>query len=399
MSHVWEMQDYGVELNSPEVTLCSRCIYSSQVSGISFDDTGVCSFCRQIDLLSQKFGTGLPAGEMAWSKIVDKIQRKGAKRKYDCVIGVSGGTDSSFLLLLAKRHGLRPLAVHYDNTWNTAQAAMNIRSVTNALDIDLFTYVVNNLEVNDIKKSFLIAGIKEWEADTDMGYAQVLRSAAAKFRVSYILEGHSFTAEGISPIGDNYLDGGYVADVHRKYGTMKIATFPNLTFWRFLKWTLLHNQKFIRPLWYLHYSKENAKAELEATTGWRDYGGHHLENRASAFLHQVYLPKKFNIDFRYLTIAARVRAGIISRLEGLEAYNEEIVEDSQLYRYVCERLSLSMSELNGYLHGDQRSWRDFKNYKKRFELLRPIFFLLTKLDRVPPSFYQKYCFPMRVESR
>ncbi len=394
-----ELHDYGVELKMPEVTLCSRCIYSSQISGISFDINGVCNYCRQVDALSKKFGTGLPAGELAWNKIVEDIKRKGAKRKYDCVIGVSGGTDSSFLLLLAKKHGLRPLAVHYDNTWNTAKAAMNIRSVTNSLEIDLFTYVVNNLEVNDIKKSFLIAGIREWEADTDMGFAQVLRSAAAKFGVGYILEGHSFTAEGISPLGDNYLDGGYVADVHRKFGSMKMATFPNLTFWRFLRWTLLHKQKFIRPLWYLEYSKENAKAELEAATGWRDYGGHHLENRASAFLHQVYLPKKFNLDFRYLTIAARVRAGLISRNDGLAAYQEEIAEDVQLTQYVCERLGLSISELQGYLAGAKRSWRDFKTYKKRFEFLRPLFFLLTKLNRVPPSFYSKYCFPMRIESQ
>lgn len=381
------------------MTFCSRCIYSSEISGISFGANGVCNYCEQVDVLSRKFGTGLPSGEAEWKRIVQEIKSKGKGRRYDCVIGVSGGTDSSYLLLLAKKHGLRPLAVHYDNTWNTSRASMNIRAVTNSLEVDLYTYVVNNLEVNDIKKSFLIAGIREWEADTDMGFAQVLRSAASKFRIEYILEGHSFTAEGISPLGDNYLDGGYVADVHKRFGSRKMKTFPNLTFWRFLRWTLLHRQKFIRPLWYLEYSKEKAKAELEASTGWRDYGGHHLENRASAFLHQIYLPKKFNLDFRYLTIAARVRAGIISRSEGFAAYQEEIVEDAQLNRYVCERLGISMSELDAYLQGEARSWRDFKTYKKSFEFLRPLFFILSKLNRVPPSFYSKYCFPMKVESR
>jgi hypothetical protein len=379
--------------------VCSRCIYSDEISGVSFDENGVCNYCIQIDYLSKVHGTGLPEGRETWKTIVEEIKRKGRRKKYDCVIGVSGGTDSSYLLLLAKENGLRPLAVHYDNTWNTAQASMNIRSVTSSLGIDLYTHVVNNLEVNDMKRAFLLAGIKEWEADTDMGFAQVLRSAAAKFRVGYILEGHSFTAEGISPLGDNYMDGGYVADVHKKFGKVKMSTFPNLTFWRFLKWTILHQQKFIRPLWYLDYSKERAKADLEASTGWRDYGGHHLENRASAFLHQVYLPKKFNLDFRYLTIAAKVRAGIISRSAGLAAYQVEIAEDAQLQQYVCERLGLSMSDLHGYLEGEQRSWREFKTYKKRFEFLRPLFFVLSKFNRVPPSFYTKYCFPMKVESR
>jgi hypothetical protein len=352
----------------------------------------VCNYCHQIDALAKQFGTGLAQGDAAWKNIVQEIKRKGSRRKYDCIIGVSGGTDSSYLLLLAKKHGLRPLAVHYDNTWNSAQAAMNIRRVTTKLNIDLYTYVVNNNEVDDIKKSFLLAGVREFDADTDIAFVQVLRSTAAKFKIEYILEGHSFLAEGLSPVGDNYLDGGYVKDIQKIYGKYRPTTFPNLTFLRFMKWTLLFRQKFIRPLWYLSYSKEAAQAELAATTGWKDYGGHHLENRASAFAHKIYLPERFGIDYRFLALAAKVRSGLISRQDGIDSWNTPLAEDRELLEYVCSRLKINKAELQEIMSQPTRTWRDFRTYKRRFEILKPLFYILARQNRVPQSFYQKYCF-------
>ena len=153
-------------------------------------------------------------------------------------------------------------SVHYDNTWNSAVASINIQKVTKSLDVDLYTHVVNNVEVDDIKLSFLKSGVPEFDADTDIAFVQVLREAAAKFNIKYILEGHSFTEEGISPIGSNYLDGAYVNDIHKKYGSMKSKTFPNMTFCQFMKWIIFYRQKFIRPLWYINYSKNDAIEQL-----------------------------------------------------------------------------------------------------------------------------------------
>jgi hypothetical protein len=204
----------------PEIgsQICSRCIYDNRISNISFDKQGVCNYCHQVDNLADEYGTGMVKGKQLFTKIIEDIRNVGKKNIYDCIIGVSGGTDSSYLLLKAKEWKLRPLAVHYDNTWNSALATMNIKKVTSALDIDLFTYVVDNKEVDDIKKSFLLAGIAEFDADTDIAFVQVLRSTAAKYGIRYILEGHSFLTEGISPVGSNYLDGAYVADVHDRFG-------------------------------------------------------------------------------------------------------------------------------------------------------------------------------------
>jgi len=376
--------------------ICSRCIYDNRISNISFDKQGVCNYCHQVDNLADEYGTGMVKGEQLLAKIIEDIRNAGKKKKYDCIIGVSGGTDSSYLLLKAKEWKLRPLAVHYDNTWNSALATMNIKKVTSALDIDLFTYVVDNKEVDDIKKSFLLAGVAEFDADTDIAFVQVLRSTAAKYGIRYILEGHSFITEGLSPVGSNYFDGAYIADIHDRFGSKKRKTFPNLTFYHFMKWILVYRQKFIRPLWYINYSKETARQELTTKTGWQYYGGHHLENRASEFAHTVWLPKKFKIDLRNLTLAANVRRGVMDKKTALSLYNQTIVPQLGLIDYVKKRIDISDTQYQQIMTGPIRTWRNFYTYKKRFERLRPLFYLLAKANLVPTSFYLKYCFPEKI---
>lgn len=382
-------------MNHKEYKICSRCIYDSETPGIYFNENNLCNYCIQIDNLIDQFGTGKQKGEDTLNEIIAEVKKVGKKNKYDCVIGVSGGTDSSYLLLKALEWGLRPLAVHYDNTWNSAIATENIRKVTKSLNVDLYTYVVDNKEADDIFRAFLLAGVPEFDASTDIAFAQVLRSAAAKYKIKYILEGHSFIEEGVSPMGKNYFDGKYISDIHKKYGRLKMKTFPNLTFWNFLKWAVIYRQKFIRPLWYINYSKADAKKILEAKTGWKDYGGHHLENRSAAFFHMVYQPKKFNTDNRNWTLSALARSGKISREEALRIYHTPIGDVKELEDYVMKRLGLSVEAYNEIMQGEKRNFRDFKTYKRRFERLRPLFYVLAKANLVPTSFYIKYCFPFK----
>ncbi|MBL8344041.1 MAG: LPS biosynthesis protein [Rubrivivax sp.] len=362
---------------------------------IVFDAAGVCNYCHQVDKLKEQYGTGTSRGRQLLDDIFQGIKATGRGRKYDCVIGVSGGTDSSYLLSLAIESGLRPLAAHYDNTWNSAIATQNIRRLTAALGVDLYTHVVDNKEVDDIKRSFLLAGVPEFDADTDIGFVQVLRTAAARYGIKYILEGHSFVTEGISPVGGNYLDGGYVADIHRRYGRRPMRTFPNMPFWQFMKWALIYRQQFIRPLWYIDYSKERAREFLQEHMGWEYYGGHHLENRASTFAHTVWLPQRFGIDYRNLSISASVRRGAMDRDEAIEAYSKPVVPDPELIAYVCKRVGFSPEEYAACMNGPRRTFRDFRTYKKRFERLRPMFRILANANLVPMSFYLKYCFPIK----
>jgi hypothetical protein len=368
------------------------------VSGINFDSVGVCNYCHQVDELIEKFGTGTSAGKLEFEKIVNAIKTSHTRKKYDCIVGVSGGTDSSYVLLLAVKMGLRPLAVHYDNTWNSAIATMNINRVLSGLDVDLYTHVVANKEADDIFRAFFLSGVAEIEAATDLGYAYLLRKVAAKYSIKFILEGHSFVEEGITPLGRNYFDGRYIQAIHQQFGRRNIETYPLMTFSRFLKSALLDRVKFIRPLWYLKYSKEDAKTFLAEKFDWRYYGGHHLENRMTAFYHSVYLPQKFGSDMRNNTLAARVRNGTLSRAEAWKDYNTPPRIENELVSYFKKRLDLTDQLYDQTMCAPPKSWMEYPTYKKRFERLRPLFYMLAKANLVPMSFYLKYCFPTKVSA-
>ena len=343
-----------------------------------------------IDNLKEQYKTGTAEGEREFFEIVEQIKKEGKGKRYDCVVGVSGGTDSSFMIIKAVEWGLRPLAVHYDNTWNTAIATENIRKVLGKLKIDLYTHVVDNRESDDIFRSFFFANVPELDGATDLAIAETLYRAASKYNVKYILEGHSFMTEGVAPLGNVYFDGAYIKNIHEQFGTMKMKTYPLMDFWSFMKWILIKKIKKIRPLWYINYSKQEARNWLEKDFEWHYYGGHHLENRMTAFNHSVYFPQKFGIDLRSLSLGASARTGLITREEALEEYKKQPYIEPGLVDYFKKRLRLSDDVYEKVMKGPRKTYRNYKTYKKRFELLRPIFLILAKENLVPMSFYIKY---------
>lgn len=371
--------------------VCSRCIYDETLYKISFDEEGVCNYCRMIEGFKNEFMTGNVEGEQKLRNIINQIKKDGKGKKYDVVVGVSGGTDSSYMIAKTIEWGLRPLAVHYDNTWNTAIATENINKVLNKLGVDLYTHVVDNKESDDIFRSFFKAGVPELDGPTDIAYAETMYRAASKFGISYTFEGHSFIEEGISPLGTAYIDGGYIQDVHSKYGKVKMKTFPNMTFYKFLYWTIFKRIKKIRPLWYINYSKKDAQSYLFKEFGWEYYGGHHLENRMTAFNHSFYFPVKFGVDQRNNTLSALCRSGKITREQALAEYASPPHLEDNLLDYFKKRLEISDEDFDKVISGPSRSFRDFKTYKKKFERNRWLFFILYKLNLVYKSFYIKYC--------
>lgn len=389
----------NVSFLSNEFKICSRCIYDERVPGISFDLEGVCNYCHQIEALTELYGTGKEKGKKELDDIILKIKVSGKNKPYDVVVGVSGGTDSSYMIFLAKTWGLRPLAVHYDNTWNSAIATENIRKVLQKLNVDLYTHVVDNKESDDIFKSFFIAGVPEIEAPTDLGLAETMYRAAAKFGIKYVLEGHSFITEGISPLGKNYFDGMYIKSIHSLFGNRPMKTYPLMTFSKFIKWTVFYRIKKIRPFWYISYSKEDARAFLEKEFEWQYYGGHHLENRMTSFFHTIYSPEKFNADYRNNTLSALVRMGKMNREKAWEEYNDSRHIEPEIINYFKKRLGLTDEEFDAKMKERPRYWWEFSTYKRRFELLRPLFFILAKANLVPMSFYLKYCFPVKNERK
>jgi N-acetyl sugar amidotransferase len=373
--------------------VCSRCIYDERVAAIHFNSDGVCNYCLQIDHLKAQYRTGTPEGRRHLEAIVEEIKRSGHGRRYDCVIGVSGGTDSSYIVYLAKQWGLRPLAVHYDNTWNTAISTQNIRKVLGALDVDLFTHVVDNKEADDIFRAFFRAGVAEIDASTDLALAETMYRAAYRYGIKYVVEGHSFVTEGVTPVGRNYFDGQYIRSIHRRFGTRALKTYPLMTFSRFLWWSCVARIRKIRPFWYIDYSKEDARAFLEREYGWQYYGGHHLENRMTAFFHGIYAPQKFHSDFRNNSLSALVRNHSMRREDAWAEYSRPPQVEDELLAYFKKRLGLSDEEYERVMRTPPKDWQQYPTYKRRFERLRPLFALLAKHNLVPMSFYLKYCFP------
>lgn len=385
------MKEKGDKIINGELKSCSRCIYDETIPAIVFDEDGVCNYCKMIENLEAEYKTGTEEGEEKFRKIIQEIKTKGKNKKYDCAIGVSGGTDSSYIVLKAiKVWGLRPLAVHYDNTWNSAIATQNIRKALQKLNVDLYTYVVDNKESDSIFRACFMAGIPELDGPTDIAAPEIMYRACAQYGIKYILEGHTYKSEGVSPLGNMYIDGAYIKDVNDKFGKRSFKTFPNMTLFNFLKWIIFYRIKKIRPLWYIKYSKEEARAILEKELDWEYYGGHHLENRLSAFHHSYWNPVKFNLDQRNNSLGASVRSGLITRDDALKEYSTDPYLEPELLEYFKKRLDLTDEEFDTVIKSPNRNFREFRTYKKYFEFLRPLFYVLYKKNLVPKSFYIKY---------
>lgn len=369
---------------------CQRCAYDALTAGIVFDAKGVCNYCHQHDQLIAQYPGGRK-GESDFSQIVDKIKKAGKRKPYDVIVGVSGGCDSSYLITLAKDAGLRPLAVHFDNTWNSTIAVENISNLLEKLKVELWTYVVDNQEYDDLYLAMLKAGVSDIEAATDLALAVTLNTAASKFNIQYILEGHSFRSEGISPLGWMYMDAKYLYHVHKQFGQLpKLHTYPYMWLSLQFKWMLINRFKKVRPLWYLDYNKEEAKRKLSKDYGWQWYGGHHLENRITAFYHTYFLPRRFGIDQRANGFSALVRSGQMDRSQAIQQLETPPDCDLDLVDMIKKRWKLSEEDFLQLMTLPRKKYTDYKTYKKTFEKLKPVFYLMAKLELIPWSFYVKY---------
>jgi len=377
--------------NNQNIRLCSRCIYNATIPSISFDDEGVCNYCRQYDQMQQEYPTGVE-GKKILDAYVAQMKKDGKGKAYDVVIGISGGCDSSYLLHLAKNEfGLRVLAAHFDNTYNSRIAVENISIMLDKLGIDLYTHVVDNKEYQSIFKSFFKASVPEIDTPSDLALATVHYMAASKYGIKHIWEGHSFRTEGISPQGWFYMDAQYIKAIHEQFGDGKIKTLPMLWMSKWLWWMVVKKIKKFRPLYYMDYDKEAIKIFLADEYKWQWYGGHHMENRTAYFTNNYYLPKKFNIDLRYSEFSALIRSKQMTQEEGLKKIKEEKPFDKGILDEIKSRVGFSDMEWEGIMQLPPKHFTDYKTYKQTFERLRPFFYILYKRGYVTKSFYVKFC--------
>lgn len=370
--------------------VCTRCLLDTTLPSIRFDEHGVCQYCHSHDTLAAYYHKNCKI-RGAVDALVQKIRFSGRGREYDCIVGVSGGVDSSYTLYSVKKMGLRPLAVHFDNGWNTDEAVSNIKRMTGDLGVDLYTHVVNWQEFRSLQIAFLKASVPCVETPTDVGIHGALMRVAAREKVRYIIGGQSFFTEGTVPREWGYLDGRYICSVNKTFGTTSLITFPNLTVKDVLFYTFVKGIRQVPLLNYLDYDKKTAREELTRLFGWRPYGGNHHENIYSKFAFGWLLPRKFNIDKRKVYLSGPVRSGLMPRAEALKILSEPPDVPEDLIAYCIRKLELSRQEFDGIFNLPARSYRDYRTSDVFLRPLKGLVKAAVDWNLFTPVLYEKYC--------
>jgi N-acetyl sugar amidotransferase len=369
---------------------CSRCLVDDSVKGIEFDENGECTFCKIHDELEKKY----PLNENSKHKLnglIEKIKKEGKYKKYDCIVGISGGRDSTYTLYSAIKLGLRPLAVHFDNGWNSENAVSNIENLCKNLNVDLYTHVANWEEFKDLQKSFLKASVPDAEVPTDWVIFSVLFQQASKLNIKYIIHGHSFRTEGTTPLTWTYMDGKYVNSVHDKFGKLKLKSFPIMNLSQYLYYSFFKQIKQVRLLYYLPYNEEHILNMLKDEVGWFNYGGKHHESMYTGFFQSYILTRKFNIDKRKLHYSALIRSGQISKADGIENLKKDPYKGGEeTLNYCLKKLDFSEDEFNNIMNLPIKSFQDYDSYYRLIKRLEKPIKWATDIGLIPETVYRKY---------
>lgn len=349
--------------------ICANCIMDTTDSNIVFDDRGWCDYCNNFhqNILPNWHPDEIAAREL--EREVEAIKRHGRGREYDCVIGLSGGVDSSYVVYLAKeRLGLRPLLLHVDAGWNSQEAVNNIEKLVDGLDLDLHTEVVDWLEMRDLQLAFFKAQVPHLDTPQDHAFFAGLYNFAARHGVRYILTGANYSTECVrEPLEWHYhaSDLRQLKDIHRRFGTRPLVKFPTadiLTFkvyYRFVK-----GIRVVKPLNCVPYIKEEAMQLLVDRFGWQRYAHKHYESRFTRFYEGYWLPTKFGYDKRRAHFSSLILTKQMTRDDALRSISQPAYDDETIahdFEYVATKLDISVDELRGYLTGPNKTYRDYRH--------------------------------------
>ncbi len=346
------------------IEYCSRCILDSEVPGVKIEN-GICNQCKNFDEREKWFQESKER-EVVFENLIKKIKEDGKNKKYDCIVGVSGGQDSSYTLYHAVKLGLRPIAVHFDNGWNSEQSIRNIKKIITKLGVDLYTYVVDWSEFKDLQVSFLKASVPDVEIPSDIGIKATLYRTAVKYGIKYILySGSNYRTEGEIPKEWTYMDGRYIKSVQKIYGTKKLKTFPNVLAKDIFYFHVLKGVQIIKMLDYVEFGSNEVLDLLKQKFDWEYYGGKHFESVYTKFIQTYFLPEKFGIDKRKIHYSALIRSGQLNKEDALKKleqkpYDEETIEEDK--SYVLKKLKLSEKEFNQIMKLPIKSYKNYKTY-------------------------------------
>lgn len=355
---------------------CSNCVMDTSDSKIVFDEKGVCDHCNDFYKHVKPGWHTDERGHAMLESIVGKIKKSGEGKDFDCLLGLSGGMDSSYMLHLAvKEFGLHPLVFHADGGWNSELAVYNIQMLVDKLGLDLYTEVINWEEMKDFQLAFFKSGLPHIDIPQDHAFIATLYKFADKYNIKYILNGGNISTECVrNPMEFLYYgtDMVHIRDVIKRFGTVKMDTYPFSPVFRhkiYLRY--IRDVQVIKPLNYLPYTKSEASMLLENIYGWKPYPQKHFESRFTKFYEGYWLPERFGFDTRRVQFSSLILTGQMTREEALEklkvkAYDPETIDDE--FNYIATKLGISPAELRSYFDLPKYFYWDYKNQESIFRM-------------------------------
>lgn len=366
--------------------MCNRCVMDTTDPDIVFDENGFCNHCNDYFEKEKKFVFTSEEGKKKLEEIINKIKEDGKHKIYDCILGVSGGTDSSYVAYLAKEFGLRVLLYSLNNGYNAEIADKNVDNIVEKTNFDMYTYKVDFEEFKDLHIAYLKASVVDIEVVTDHAIAAAIYGIANKKRIKYILSGTNIVTEGILPKSWSYNKNDLLnlKAIHKRYGEGKLKTYPTLGLYKKLYYEFFKGIKFISLLDYVNYNKKEAKKVLQSEFGWEDYGGKHYESIFTKFYQAYILPMKFNIDKRKAHLSTLICSGQITREEALKELEKTLYEKDEFERdkkYVLKKLGLSEKEFEDLMKLPIKKHQEYGTQEDEwiYRLLRRLKKLYTTL--------------------
>lgn len=373
--------------------VCARCVMDTSDPEIEFDADGVCNHCHRFRALAARSWFPDERGEAKLQAIIEQMKVAGKKREYDCILGLSGGVDSSYLALKMAERDVRMLVVHVDAGWNSETAVHNIERVVRHCNLDLFTHVVNWEDMRELQVAYLRSGIANQDVPQDHIFFSTLYHHATKHKIRHVLNGANVATEGVSLSSwhGSAMDARNLKAIHKRFGTKKLVDYRTVSFFEYyVEYPYVRRMVIVRPLDLMPFVKADAIAALEREVGYKPYARKHGESLFTRFFQNHYLPARFGYDKRRPHLAGLVLSGQMTREEALAELDMPLYDDGELERdidFVAKKLRLGRDEFVSLLDAPVHHYEDFPNQQRAYRMLKATQGLAEKVSRRKLSRY------------
>lgn len=364
---------------------CTKCVMDTTDTEIIFDDNGVCNHCLKFENETKKRWFPNNEGKEKLNKIYAKIKEETKNKDYNCILGLSGGVDSSYLALKIFDAGLKPLVVHVDGGWNSELAVSNIENIIQYCGWDLHTIVIDWEEMRDLQLAYMKAGVANQDVPQDHAFFSSLYHFAIKYKIKYIINGGNISTESIFPKSWHWsaMDTYNLKAIHKKFGTKKLKNYKTIGFYQlYFYYPFIKGMKTIRPLNFMPYIKKEALKELEKRVGYKVYARKHGESVFTKFFQNYWLPMKFGYDKRKPHLSSLIVSNQITKEEALQELNRPLYDEKELKEdkfYIAKKLGVTEEEFENILSMPSHNYKDFKNMEKKYKRIKYFQNLLSSI--------------------